>query len=86
MNTNEEQTKEEVVVIGAEQLEKEIEKVKTICIKLVEKEINKPNKVGESQISLVTTIAVSGVGKEWEDIVDRFLVAIKTTQDQKIQQ
>jgi len=30
-------------------------------------------------LSLAITIAMLGVGKEWEDVVDQFLVAIKTT-------
>jgi hypothetical protein len=29
---------------------------------------------------------MSGVGKKWEDVVDQFLVTIKTTWDQEIQQ
>jgi len=39
----------------------------------MEKEIYKPSQVGESQISLVITDVVLGIGKKWEDIVDRFL-------------
>jgi hypothetical protein len=43
VNNNEEQIEEEVVVIGAKQLEKEIEKNQAICTNMVEKEIDKPS-------------------------------------------
>jgi hypothetical protein len=53
---------------------------------MAEKEINKPSQVGEFQISLVTIDVMSKVGNEWEDVVDYFFVAIKTTRDQENQQ
>jgi len=76
VNTNEEQTKEEVVVIGVKQPKKEIEKAKAICTEMTEQEIDKPIQVDESQMSLITIVAMSRVGKEWEDVADRFLVAV----------
>lgn len=81
MNTNKEQTEEEVVVIGAKQPLKKKKQGKTICIEMAKKEIDKPSQVGEFQMSLITTIVMLGVGKEWEDIAYRFLVAVKTTQN-----
>ncbi len=84
MNTNEDQT-EEVVIIGVKQLEKVIERGKTICTKMVEKDIDKPSQVDENQMSLVTTMAMLRVGKEWEDVVNWFLVAVKITQDRENQ-
>ncbi len=69
VNINEEQT-EEVVITGVKQLEKEIEGGKAICTKMVEKDIDKPSQVDENQMSLVTTMAMLRVGKEWEDIVN----------------
>ncbi len=48
---------------------------------MAKKEIDKPSQVGEFQMSLITTIVMLGVGKEWEDIAYRFLVAVKTTQN-----
>jgi hypothetical protein len=69
VNTNEDQT-EEVVIIGVKQLEKVIERGKTICTKMVEKDIDKPSQVDENQMSLVTTMAMLRVGKEWEDVVN----------------
>jgi hypothetical protein len=77
VNTNEEQTKEEVVVIGAKQPKKK--KNKAINIEMEEKEIDKPSQVNEFQLSLAIVIAMSRVGKEWEDITDQFLVTIKIT-------
>lgn len=64
-----------MVVIEANQLEKEIEKEgqekgKAIYIEMVEKEVDKLSQVGESQMSLITIVAMSGVGKEWENITD----------------
>ncbi len=85
MNINEEQT-EEVVITGVKQLEKEIEGGKAICTKMVEKDIDKPSQVDENQMSLVTTMAMLKVGKEWEDIVNWFIVIIKITQDREHQQ
>ncbi len=73
MNTNEEQTEEEVVVTGAKQPKKN----KAICIKMEEKEIDKPSQVSEFQLSLTIAIAMSRVGKEWEDITNQFLITIK---------
>jgi predicted SpoU family rRNA methylase len=67
-----------VVVIGIKQPEKEIERGKVIYIKMVGKEIDKPGQVDESQMSLVIVMAMSKVGKEWEDLVDRNLVVVKT--------
>jgi hypothetical protein len=75
-----------VVVIGIKQPEKEIEKGKVICIKMVGKEIDKPGQVDESQMSLVIVMAMSGVGKEWEDVVDRNLVVVKTIRGRENQQ
>jgi hypothetical protein len=43
VNTNEEQIKEEVVAIGVQQPEKEIERGKTICTEMVGKEIDLMN-------------------------------------------
>lgn len=86
VNTNEEQIEEEVVVTRAKQVEKKIEKTKAIYNKMEEKEIDKPSQVSEFQLSLAIPIAMSGVGKKWEDVVDQFLVTIKTTWDQEIQQ
>jgi hypothetical protein len=57
-----------------------------ICTKMVEKEVDKPNQIGESQMSLVTIVVMSWVGKEWENIVDQFLVVMKTIQEWEIQQ
>jgi hypothetical protein len=37
-------------------------------------------------MSLVTTMAMLKVGKEWEDIVNWFIVIIKITQDREHQQ
>jgi hypothetical protein len=47
VNINNEQTEEEVVVIRTKQLEKKIEKGKAIYTEMVEKEVDKPNQVGE---------------------------------------
>ncbi len=44
-----------------------------------EKEIDKPSQVNKFQLSLAIVIAMSRVGKEWEDITDQFLVTIKIT-------
>jgi len=33
-------------------------------------EIDKPNQVSEFQLSLTIIVAMLGVGKEWEDVVD----------------
>ncbi len=68
MNTNEKQTKEEVVVIRIKQPKKEVERDKVICIEMAEKEIDKPSQVDESQMSLITAMVMLGVGKEWEDV------------------
>jgi hypothetical protein len=70
VNTNKEQTKEEVVVIRVRQPKKEIKRGKVICTEMVVKEIDKPNQVDESQMSLIIAMVMSGVGKEWEDIAD----------------
>ncbi len=71
MYTNEEQIEEEMVIIGIIKLsEKKIERGKAICIKMVEKEIDKPNQVDESQMSLVITMTMSRVGKKWEDVAN----------------
>jgi hypothetical protein len=37
---------------------------------MVEKEIDKPSQVGESQLSLTTIVAMLGVKKEWEDVTN----------------
>ncbi len=34
------------------------------------KEINKPNQVDESQMSLITIMVMSRAGQEWEDIAN----------------
>jgi hypothetical protein len=68
VNTNEKQTKEEVVVIRIKQPKKEVERDKVICIEMAEKEIDKPSQVDESQMSLITAMVMLGVGKEWEDV------------------
>ncbi len=63
VNTNKEQTKEEVVNIGVKQPEKEIQRGKMICTKMVEKEFDKPTQVNESQMSLFIIMVMLGVGK-----------------------
>ncbi len=68
MNTNEKQTKVEVVVTRVKQPKKKIKRGKVICTEMVVKEIDKPNPIDESQMSLIITMIMSGVGKEWEDI------------------
>jgi hypothetical protein len=35
---------------------------------MAKKEIDKPNQIDESQMSLFTVMAMLGVGKEWEDV------------------
>jgi hypothetical protein len=70
VNTNEEQTKEEVVVIGVKQPEKEIKKGKVICMKQHKKKLTNQVQVGESQMSLAIDVAMSKVRKEWKDVVD----------------
>ncbi len=47
MNTNKEQTEEEVVITRTKQLEKEIKKGKTIYTKVAKKEVDKPSQFGE---------------------------------------
>jgi hypothetical protein len=58
VNTNEEQTKEEVVVTRVKQPKKEIKRGKTISTKMAMKEIDKPNQVDESQMPLITIMVM----------------------------
>jgi esterase/lipase len=75
-----------MVATWVKQLEKELERGKVICTKMVEKEIDKSSQVDESQMSLVIIMAMSWARKEWEKNVDQFLVAVKTTQEWQNQQ
>ncbi len=49
-------------------------KSEAIYTEMVEKEIDKPSQVGESQLSLTTIVAMLGVKKEWEDVTNWFLI------------
>lgn len=59
-----------MVVTRVKQPKKEIKKGKTICIEMAVKEINKPNQVDESQMSLITIMVMSRVGQECEDVAN----------------
>jgi hypothetical protein len=46
---------------------------------MVKKEVDKQSQVDEFQMSLVTTVVMSRIGKKWEYVVDQFIVIVKTT-------